>query len=242
MATVAELTAPYGNFLLGPRRGPDVCRVCFNLTDGYRRCYACAHGGHWLDAVVPISYSVAGEQLHHALATYKRGDGPASRAFRVELAAVLWRFLSGHEQCVAAAANVSAFPIVTTVPSSDAAHDDDHPLHAIVGRLVKVTAERHQRLLRPAAVNVRPHAFSADRYQTLTELNGEAVLLIDDTWTTGANAQGAAAALKRCGAGAVAVVVIGRHLNRSWGSNDRQINGLPAPFDWDRCALCAPPP
>ena len=82
MPTVAELTAPYGNVLLAPRPGPGVCETCFNLTDGYERCYACAHGGRWLDAVVPISYSVAGEQLHHALASYKRGreaTAPGSR-------------------------------------------------------------------------------------------------------------------------------------------------------------------
>ena len=72
-------------------------------------------------------------------------------------------------------------------------------------------------------------------------LTGEPVLLIDDTWTTGANAQSAAAALKRAGAGPVAAVVIGRHLNRRWGSNDRQLNGLPKPFDWDRCVRCKQP-
>ena len=43
MPAVAELSGPYGNFMLGPRRGPDVCAVCFDLTDGYGRCYACAH-------------------------------------------------------------------------------------------------------------------------------------------------------------------------------------------------------
>src|ERR1700690_3525196 len=103
MPTIAELSAPYGNFMLGPRRGPDVCSACFNLTDGYGRCYACAHGGRWLDALAPISYSVAGEQLHHALAGYKRGSGPVARRFALELAAVLWRYLAGHERCLARA-------------------------------------------------------------------------------------------------------------------------------------------
>ena len=73
------------------------------------------------------------------------------------------------------------------------------------------------------------------------QLASEPVLLIDDTWTTGANAQSAAAALKRAGAGPVAAVVIGRHLNRGWGSNDSQLNGLPKPFDWDHCVRCKQP-
>ncbi len=109
MPTVTELTALYGNFMLGPRRGPSVCRLCFNFTDGYERCYGCAHAEHWLDAVCPISYSVAGEQLHHALKGYKRLTGEPARRLTVELAAVLWRHLASHEQCIAQAARTSRF-------------------------------------------------------------------------------------------------------------------------------------
>ena len=67
------------------------------------------------------------------------------------------------------------------------------------------------------------------------------MLLIDDTWTTGASAQSAAAALKDAGAGRVAAVVIGRHLNREWHENDRRLRGIERPFDWSKCALCAEP-
>jgi hypothetical protein len=238
MPTVAQLTAPYGNVLLAPQPGPGVCETCFNLTDGYERCYACAHGGRWLDVVVPISYSVGGEQLHHALVAYKRTLEPVATHFTVGLAAVLWRFLAGHERCVSRALGVPAFPLVTTVPSSDPARDTEHPLHRLVGQLVAPTRGRFRRLLTRSDHPVRPHQFDVDRYQPLGRLTDKPVLLIDDTWTTGANAQSAAAALKRAGAGPVAAVVIGRHLNRRWGPNDRQLNGLPTPFDWDTCVRC----
>jgi hypothetical protein len=241
MPTVAELTAPYGNFLLAPRRGTGVCTTCFNLTDGYERCYACAHGGRWLDVVVPISYSIAGEQLHHALFAYKRAPDPVATHFRVHLAAVLWRFLSDHERCVSRAIGVPGFPVVTTVPSNDRVHDDAHPLHGLVGQLVKPTRTRFRRLLARSAATVQPHRFNPDRYESIARLTDEPVLLIDDTWTTGANAQSAAATLKRAGAGPVAAVVLGRHLNRCWGSNDSQLNGLPKPFDWDHCVCCKQP-
>ncbi len=241
MPSVADLSAPYGNILLAPRSGPGVCQTCFNLTDGYERCYACAHGGRSLDAVVPISYSIGGEQLHHALVGYKRTPERVSKQFTVELAAVLWRFLSTHEQCIARELEVPAFPIVTTVPSNDPARDDVHPLHRLVGELVKPTRERFRRLLARSTHPVQPHRFDVDRYRPTDQLTSEPVLLIDDTWTTGANAQSAAAALKLAGAGPVAAVVIGRHLNRGWGSNDRQLSGLPKPFDWERCARCKQP-
>jgi len=241
MPTVAELTAPYGNVLLAPQSGPGVCQTCFNLTEGYERCYACAHGGRWLDVVVPISYSVGGEQLHHALVAYKRRLEPAATRFTVQLAAVLWRFLSAHERCVSRALGVPAFPVVTTVPSNDPARDDEHPLHRLVGQLVGPTRDRFRRLLMRSAHPAQPHRFDVKRYRPTDRLADEPVLLIDDTWTTGANAQSAAAALKRAGAGPVAAVVLGRHLNRAWGANDSQLNGLPKPFDWDHCVRCKHP-
>ncbi len=239
MPSVAELTALYGNFMLLPRRGPGVCEVCFNLTDGYRRCYACTHGEQWLDAVAPISYSVALEQLHHVLRGYKRLRGRTARRFGVGLAAVLWRFLEAHEQCVARAARADAFALVTSVPSSDRRRDEHHPLRQVVGSLTAPTRKRHERLLQRTDHDVRVHEFDARRFAATRDLAGESVLLIDDTWTTGASAQSAAAALKHAGAERVAAVVIGRHLNREWHENNRRLRQLGPPFDWTRCALCA---
>jgi hypothetical protein len=51
---------------------------------------------------------------------------------------------------------------------------------------------------------------------------------LDDTWTTGASAQSAAAALRLAGAQSVAVIVLGRHLPPA--------PGLPA-FETGRCAV-----
>ncbi len=238
MPTVRELTAVYGNFMMSPRPGPDVCEICFNLTHGYARCYACSHGETWLDAVAPISYSIAREQLHHVLASYKRLHGEPARRLSAELAAILWRYLSAHEGCVARAANAGRFQLVGTVPSSAPERDEDHPLRHIVGGLVAPTRDRYERLLERSDADVPPRTFARNKFRARRALNGEAVLLIDDTWTTGASAQSAAAALKTVGAGAVAAVVIGRHLNREWHENDERLRRLTRPFDWTRCPLC----
>jgi predicted amidophosphoribosyltransferase len=238
MATVAELSAPYANFMFGPRRGPDVCSQCFNLTDGHGRCYGCVHGGRFLDAMVPISYSVAGEQLHHALVSYKRLHGALARRFAIGLAAVLWRHLTLHETCLARATAVPALSLVTIVPSSSPDRDAAHPLHHLVN-LVEPVRARYERLLRRSDAAATVHQFNPRRYEALRDLTGRSILLIDDTWTTGANAQSAAAALKAAGAEHVAALVVGRHVNRGWGHNDRQLRSLPQPFDWQTCALCA---
>jgi predicted amidophosphoribosyltransferase len=238
MPTVAELSAPYANFMLGPRRGPDVCSQCFNLTDGYGRCYACAHGGRFLDAMAPISYSVAGEQLHHALASYKRLEGVIARRFMLGLAAVLWRHLALHERCLARASEVERFTLVVTVPSSSRHHAVAHPLNELVS-MVDLLHDRQERVLQRSDAPAAAHEFSRQKYEAVRDVSGQAVLLVDDTWTKGANAQSAAAALKAAGAETVAAVVIGRYVNRGWRQNDRHLRGLPRPFDWNSCALCA---
>jgi predicted amidophosphoribosyltransferase len=241
MPTVAELSELYTNLMLGPRSGPDVCRTCFNFTRGYEVCYACAHGTAALDAVVPISYSVAREQLHHALARYKRLTGDVARRLGLELGAVLWRFLAEHERCAAACATgATSFELVVTVPSGDRERDQHHPLRWIVGEVVEPTRARYEPILHRSSLALGAREFDARKFDAVRRLEGESVLLIDDTWTTGASAQSAAAALKAAGAGAVATVVIGRHLNREWHENDRRLRGIRRPFDWARCALCAP--
>lgn len=240
MPTVRELTALYENFMLAPQPGPGVCEQCFNLTDGFDRCYACTHCASVLDVVAPISYSVAHEQLHHALACYKRLTGEVARRIGIQLAAVLWRYLDLHEKCVAQAAGTEAFPLVATVPSGDRGRDEEHPLRWIVSEVVGPTRDRHERLLRRSPTEIAPRTFDPRKYEATRLLNGEPVLLIDDTWTTGANAQSAAGALRAAGAGPLAAVVIGRHVTRSWHENDRHLHSLGQPFDWSRCARCTP--
>jgi predicted amidophosphoribosyltransferase len=237
MPSVTELSALYGNFMLGPRAGPAVCEICFDLTDGHSRCYGCANTQQWLDAVVPISYSIGHEQLHHALASYKRQPPEIAQRFELELAAVLWRYLQIHEPCIARAVHTDGFEIVTTVPSSSEARDELHPLQRIVGGLVEPTRPRYERVLRRSSALAPPRTLSVEKFKSARKLHHQSVLLIDDTWTTGANAQSAAAALKLAGSGTVVAVVIGRHLNRYHGNNDRRLRALRRPFDWNRCAV-----
>jgi predicted amidophosphoribosyltransferase len=236
MPTVAELTELYGNFLLGPRPGLGVCQVCFTFTEGHDRCFVCGQRNSALDAVAPISYSVAGGQLHHTLAGYKRLGGDVARRLQVEVAAVLWRFLAGHESCVALGASTTGFDVVTTVPSSSRERDLGHPLRRIVGELVRPTRDRYERLLTRSPIEVPERTFSPGKYEVARPLRGESVLLIDDTWTTGSGAESAAAALREAGAGPVAAVVVGRHVKRGWRENERRLHTLVRPYDWSTCA------
>jgi predicted amidophosphoribosyltransferase len=219
-----------------------VCRECFNFTRGFDRCYACASGERHLSALLPISYSLGCGHLHHVLSDYKRETGlPAARAVN-ELAAILTRFLVEHEDCLAGTAGVERFDVVTTVPAGDRARDDWHPLRLLVERRVPPVRSRFERLLVRSPVTVPARRFDPRRFEVTRRLDGLRVLLIDDTWTTGASAQSAAAALREAGAVAVGAVVAGRHLRRGWQDNDERIRRGAGAFDWSRCAFCAGSP
>lgn len=240
MATVKELSDPYALFMRNPLEAgaPDVCGVCHTFTNGYATCYRCMSDRHFADVVVPISYSENFGQLHTNLAAYKRAPTAAARPVRMQLAAVLWRFLAAHEACVARAAGISHFDLVTTVPSGSAGRDHQHPLRDIVGTIVEPTRDRYERLLMRSETPVEERTVDPLKYSPTRDLTGESVLVIDDTWTTGANAQSAAGALKTTGAGQVGVLTIGRHVNPEWADNAARLRALPA-FDWDMCAVHA---
>jgi orotate phosphoribosyltransferase len=76
-----------------------------------------------------------------------------------------------------------------------------------------------------------------DKFEVTRRFQGEPVLLIDDTWTTGASAQSAAGALKAVGAGVIALVVIGRHVHDDYADNSARLQALPRRFDWTTCAF-----
>ena len=242
MAKVSELSEPYGAFLISPRPGADVCSFCFNLTRGYRRCYSCASGGRQLAVLAPLSYSIGHEQLHCALTAYKRLSGELAERLALELAAVLWRFLAAHEGCLARAAAVSRFHMVTTIPSSHLEPSARDPLRTIVGELVGPTRDRYVPLLRRSRLELPAHKFDTRKFEALRSLDGQAILLVDDTWTTGASSRSAVAALRQAGAGTVAQAVIGRYLNRHWHHNEGRLRELRGRFDWSRCPFCSGEP
>src|SRR4051794_19371065 len=114
--TVAEVSAPYVNYMYPPAMvGPGICPICRGFpNEPYSRCRGCSRFPDSLDAILPITYAPALEQMHLELRGYK--DEPREevrRRFARGLTAVLWRFLRHHETCLARAAGVQAFDVVT---------------------------------------------------------------------------------------------------------------------------------
>jgi hypothetical protein len=247
VATVVELSEPYRNHLipvLPPGRG--VCAVCWREAHpDFRLCYQCNEARNEFrrglaDVVVPIALAVKREQLAHELWHYKYDVDPSVRAqLTMRLGAVLWRFLSQHEKHIAEAVGMPEFGIVTTVPGTRE-REGNHPLERMVGTLVGQTKDRYEPLLTLGQGGGAPsHTLAADRYRATRALRDDpAVLLIDDTWTTGGNAQSAALALRAAGAAKVAIMVIGRHFDRGFRNCETYYQQAKAvKFTWDSCCL-----
>jgi len=195
------------------------CRTCRGpVQAGFARCYQCdlAHarcGGLLADVVAPVAYAVKGGWLAGDLWRYKSGAAGATEA-GARLTAMLARFLREHSDQVWRAAGMAAGPELAAIVPSGQGRPGPHPLPGIVASCVDVPI---------VPLSAAPGA--AARARGLADgvavgwltvggaVAGADVLLVDDTWVSGASAQSAAAALKAAGARRVALVVIGRHVD-----------------------------
>lgn len=195
-----------------PEPGPGVCASCRGpARRGYARCFHCGlHAesapGLLADVVAPVAWAPKGSRLATDLWLYKsqRTGSPEAGA---ALLAMLLVFL--HDNAPGMWRTAASVPTCACVVPSGRGRPGPHPLQALV----------HGCLALPwTALAARPgsdtwaRALDPGRFRAPRPLAGAAVLLLDDTWTSGGTAQSAAVALKRAGARWVAVVVLGRHL------------------------------
>jgi len=193
------------------------CRTCRGPAGArFARCYQCElalrQAGRLLaDVVAPIGYAVRGGPLADDLRVYKSDWAAAAEAAAAaeRLRELFAAFLAGHGESVWSAAGMSAGPTAVAVVPSGQGRPGEHPLAGIVRSCVG---------LPPVRLAVEPkqghgRGVDPDWLRVGDPVSGADVLLVDDTWVSGGSAQSTAAALKLAGAGHVAVVVLGRHVN-----------------------------
>lgn len=224
---------------IGPDRPAAACVVCRGpARSGFARCYQCdSHEmlGHGLvaDAVVPISYAVRGTAFADDLWRYKSGRACSTSARR-SLLSLLLAFLDDHAACIWRTVATPAPDRLAVVPSGTG-RPGPHPLLALTSPYLRLP-------LWPLVI--RPGSQGRDldvrRFLAGRAGAGRSVLLLDDSWVSGASAQSAAAALKLAGASYVAIVVLGRHVNPTDPRAAALVAGLtPAPYDPSVCAVHA---
>lgn len=245
MASAAQYTDPHlHTYTPVPAVGPGVCPICRSgPRSGYAVCRSCTtvmgQVSYPTTSVIPISLFTLNSQLWHVLRNYKDGSGPSAQLLAMQVAAIIARFTAQHLQCVASVLGGSP-AIVTSVPSTRVMPRlGRHPLETAVIR-VGALAKLHQPLLARGPAHADHNVADDHVFTVRRRLSGERVLVIDDTFTTGARLQSAVSALRRSGASAVACVVVGRVIDPVWNENCRQIwdQARETPFSFAECCLC----
>ena len=240
MVTFAEAAATLDGLLRPvPPVGPGICRVCHHVpSPGFDDCWSCGttmgQVSMPVQHVVPITiYETRGQVWHH-LRQYKDSPDPATRKqLRIPLLAVLARFLTRHGDCVAP----GGWDLITCVPSTRRT-ETQHPLLRGMRR-VRSLQESVADLLEPGPTALG-HNQADDRGYVVSEPGSERVLLVDDTFTTGARLQSAASALSLAGHEVAGAVVIGRVFTPDWSADHQRVwdDCCARPFDPTMCVEC----
>jgi hypothetical protein len=243
MSSAKQYTDPYlSTYRQVPQSGPGVCSVCHSGTgEGFPTCFSCyqtmGQVTHPTSNVIPISLYKTNDQLWHVLRYYKDGSPAARPLLETQVAAMIVRFTGLHMECIG---RILGGPpsVVTTVPSTRSDRPGVHPLVAAVRRCSNLV-DLYQPLLVRGSGAVDHNKASDDAFRVDAHVNNSRVLLIEDTFTSGARAQSAASALRLVGAANVVVLTVGRVIKPDWNENCQRIwnEASNTIFDFSRCCL-----
>jgi predicted amidophosphoribosyltransferase len=229
-------------------REDGVCPVCHGpageRSDGsfYEACYSCNHiPSTGVRLVVPISLVAKNDsQLYTALVEYKSEYVQAyvAEKHRLLLAAALQRFIRQHRACIEGSAG-RLWNTITIVPSTWG-RPGQHPLESVV-RMSPILRRELSTVAEWTGIAVGRNDADPRAFNVLPRARGRSVLIIEDTYTSGAKVQSLAMALHAAGAHVVGAVAVGRVVTTSdpkypqggilWNQRRRQR------FDFDRCCL-----
>ncbi len=236
-----EAAVPLEFLRNGVREPMRTCGVCATPVDGYQLCWRCR--GHQridglADLVAPLAYAIDGTESAAVLRNYKNDPLRSERERCGSIVGEVLRLgMSLHERCFGSAVGqpVSARVVIPSLTS----RIGTHPMISIAESLGLMGDV----VLRPALDARCDRVVDDEKFTVDGAVAGRHVLVLDDVWTTGSNAQSATLTLRRAGAAAVSVMVIARWLNPCHPLSAAFIrerlgedyNPLACPVTGDRC-------
>ena len=215
------LAALAGGYLRNTVRVPgETCQVCttrFMYTRTH--CEPCDQqrqqfGDQLADAVGIAIYardaslSQSGRVMHG----YKASP-PEQRLW--EVASLLAGVTIGiHSRCAERLTGAHPVDGWSTVPSGRA-RGGEHPMH----RLAAAFAPGEEVVVRSGRTTGLERRVDPSRIDVARPVQGTHLLVLDDTWTTGAQAQSVAVALRQAGAERTSILTLARWYNFEWGDN-----------------------
>ncbi len=246
-----QLTRRVGGFFHNTRKVHGVtCLVCAGpVSSDEEICSRCAghraeFGDRLADRVLLLTY-VRGQQPRtqhqsaHTVRAYKWPGSPVERCLN-HLRLMVSVATGIHARCVAESAG-RIWDSVTFVPSSSKP-GPEHPV-AELARHVAFRNGIDNRLalaigpgIDDTSRTVRSDRFVVpERYSD--RVKGKHVLLVDDTWTSGAKAQSAAVALSDAGAEQVTALCVARWCRHDWPDHRELLDSCIEPYDAFECPV-----
>ncbi|MFI9410042.1 hypothetical protein [Nocardia gamkensis] len=229
-----------------------ICRVCRGPSeDGTcQRCadHASLHPDDLADRTILLTYAIdnrdgSQHQSAHHMRAYKGYSGtPRAPECSTDLQMMVSTTVEIHRPCFQAwlGAEWDSF---TFVPSRERP-DKTHPLVELANQVQpRITPARRMEkfALVPGPGSDTKHRLTENRFTVdprwARHVEGKNVLIVDDTWTTGASAQGAAIAVKRAGAATATILCVDRWLRRDWNDHEKVINSLQDRYDVLKCPV-----
>ncbi len=193
-----------------------LCGQCGTPTAGYPKCYKCGQefkGTGWdhllPNAVVPLSYAISGQQSGIDIYAYK--DPRRAQPALSRLQILVYFFVKYHLRCLASQVGLDPTHAVS-VPSGKGRRD--HPLHlSLLPYFGRDLENQEARRVAPnRAANERQTAIDPNLFDVGKFEADDHVVVLEDTWVSGANCLSLAIAIRRAGAGAVSIVSVARFL------------------------------
>lgn len=151
------------------------------------------------------------------------------------MSAIHSRFLRLHEGCIKSATQ-SDWNLITVVPPSKQ-RDDPQPLISVLQSIKRI--EPIVTPLLETVQKVRHRDASDTAFRVTHDVSGRRILVVDDTFTSGAGIQSAASALSLAGATVVAGLVVGRVIDVQYSPNDLDLwnQMTDQGFTFDTCCV-----
>jgi adenine/guanine phosphoribosyltransferase-like PRPP-binding protein len=194
---------------------PGTCPYCFGSQDpGYPRCFGCTgliNAGarrDLLSRVVPMTMVWNPSPWYSRLQTYKT----LNRENMALLAATVYEFFNRFPSDIQAMLG-GPIDAVCVTPSKRGVPMAQQPLRRLLELVDGMIPPVEDLLTHNSAEALRHNAFNPNAFEVAANVKGRRVVLLEDTWVTGATAASAGTTLQLAGAAAVAIFPIARCLN-----------------------------
>lgn len=211
-----EWLAAHRGSLTNVVRAHDSCSYCYGAVGfGYAECFPCSTQvtrEYRADCIAVGTYAEKGTQAYRHLYAYKsKREHPTNLTSEPEgvVLSLLINALCYHRECMG---DIDGWSVIASLRPESVTSAREHPLHWLSSRVPGLG----ESIDLCGTLDSRPkRSFDARNFNlpNPAQVNGRRILLIEDSYVSGANTASATGALRHAGAANVVVFTVARILD-----------------------------